>query len=840
MKNGHWCGWRAMALVGALAVFAGGPWAFAQVSSEDLGEVPATASPAPTTASPVDAGLTVEDPEQVKPVYGDTFEVHMQDLDIRRALQLLSSQGGRNIVATKGVNGNVSMDLYDVTFAEAVEALVTSSNLVKEEQGNFIYVYTPQEYQQMKQAKLELDVKHFRLDWVTARDIRDLLAPALSADGTMTTTPQAATGIGPSETDAGGMSYATQDILVVRDYPENIERIDKLIKDIDVKPRQVLIEATILRATLTENNALGVDFNTVAGIDFEGLGASSAGLTNLNTGTVDAADLTHENATFRTDFAAAVGSGGMTIGFVANETAFFIRALEGVTDVAVLANPKLLVVNKQRGQVMIGNRDGYITTTFTETTATQSVQFLETGTRLIVRPFIGRDDYVRLEVHPEDSSGSVEQVGTSALPRETTTEVTSNVLVKDGHTIVIGGLFRERTQNDRNQVPIIGNIPYLGAAFRSTSDNTVREEVIILITPRIVKQEADEAVSAQLKDDIERFRVGMRNGLQWYGRSRLAQSFLRSAKEALRSENRTQAEWCVDLALSLNPRFDEAIRLKERLTEQAYWSSHCRVSQAKYIIERMMMNELGLPAEMVIPAGQEGKPLDVEKLPVKVREAMNLRPSPQAKLPEAPGVIRLSDLERTPAQPAPQTVEPVVSEPEASDRPAEPTSPDAAVIVPTLAPTDQPSAGPAPAIVESTYPDSPVQPSETDQFVTDPSALAETLDREAQFEAQATRPGTDGEGSALWRNFTELIWTAAEQAAKEAPASETVAQEEPLEVGPIVPAPPAVTAEEEPEQLTPLWLEDDGWQSGQVDTPPVWTGEGEGEAAHADPPDPQQ
>jgi hypothetical protein len=250
------------------------------------------------------------------------------------------------------------------------------------------------------------------------------------------------------------------------------------------------------------------------------------------------------------------------------------------------------------------------------------------------------------------------------------------------------------------------------------------------------------------------------------------------------------------------------------------------------------MNELGLPAETVIPAGQEGKPLDVEKLPVKVREAMNLQPSPQAKLPEAPGVIRLSDLERTPAQPAPRTVQPVVNEPEpATD--TEPTTPSAAVIVPTLAPADQPSAGPAPAIVESAYPDSPAQPNEADEFVTDPAALAEALDK-AQPEAQATPPGADPEGSALWKNFTELIWTAAEQAAKEAPAPQTVAQEEPLEVGPIVPAPPAVTTEDEPEQLTPLWLEGDGWQSGQVDAPPVWTGEGEGEAAHADPPTSQQ
>ena len=85
-----------------------------------------------------------------------------------------------------------------------------------------------------------------------------------------------------------------------------------------------------------------------------------------------------------------------------------------------------------------------------QTTSTQTVQFLDTGTKLIFRPFIGDDGYVRLEVHPEDSSGAV----TNGLPDSTSTEVTSNIMVKDGRTVVIGGLFREQTTADRGQVPV--------------------------------------------------------------------------------------------------------------------------------------------------------------------------------------------------------------------------------------------------------------------------------------------------------------------------------------------------------------------------------------------------
>src|SRR5205823_5851041 len=123
---------------------------------------------------------------------------------------------------------------------------------------------------------------------------------------------------------------------------------------------------------------------------------------------------------------------------------------------------------------------GYLTSTTSATTTTQTVEFLQTGTRLIFRPFIGDDGYIRMEIHPEDSSGSLNAAG---IPQEQTTEVTSNVMVKDGHTIVIGGLFRDASSTTRGQVPGLGSIPVLGALFRDQKDSTTREEVIILLTP---------------------------------------------------------------------------------------------------------------------------------------------------------------------------------------------------------------------------------------------------------------------------------------------------------------------------------------------------------------------
>lgn len=615
-----WQGTRTLVMALVVLALAGMP-AGAQTTQ------PVTEPPArEEAAKPVGVGdLNVR---ETRPGIFD--EIHYRNADIRGVLQLLSSQGRRNIVASKEVTGTFTADLYDVTFKEALEAILNASGYVYVEKGNFIYVYTPQQLEEIKKAQRKMTVRTYRLAYITAADAKTLIAPALSGEGSTSVTPASAVGISPSSTETGGNNYATDDVLVVRDYEDNVARVTEIITKVDVKPQQVLIEATILRATLTEKNALGVDFNCLAGIDFQAMGASTSGLQSLTTGVISGADLNRRAATFRTDFNTAIPAGGMTIGFLSNEVAFFIRALETVTDVTVMANPKLLVINKQRGEVMVGDRDGYLTTTVTETTATQTVEFLETGTRLLVRPFIGRNGYVRLEIHPEDSSGSVVQVGLHVLPSETTTEVTSNVLVRDGHTIVIGGLFRERTQDGRGQVPLVGNIPYLGTLFRNTVDDTKREEVIILITPRIIKQESDEAVSEQIKQDVERFRIGQRKGLRWWGRGRLAQSCMRSSKRSLTEGNYDSALWKVDMALSLQPRMEEAIRLKERLTKKAFWSDESQYSVAKTIIERMIMQDLGKPVERIV---SPDRPRDSEKIEPEVREVFGIKDRPEDPLP---------------------------------------------------------------------------------------------------------------------------------------------------------------------------------------------------------------
>lgn len=586
-----------------LAQSAEGPPAEASAVSAEVVSKPSTPKAAVKKTAVVKMGQA-----------GIIAELHIHDTDIRRALEMLNAQARKNIITTKDVTGKVTADLYRVTFREAIDAILRANNFVYTEKGNFIYVMTAEQAEKMAKAQRKTVVRMFRLSYIPAADAKALVADLLSSSGSIQTTQASKIDIKTDNTSTGSGDYAFADMLVIKDYEENVRRIAKVISEVDVRPQQVLIEATILKASLGEENSLGIDFSVLDGIDLSAL--SKAG-----------------SMTISNDFSSAVdagGTGGLTVNLLLNKLSFFIRALETITDVTVMANPKLLVVNKQRGEVLVGNSDGYVTTTTVDGVATQTVEFLDTGTRLIVRPFIGRDNYVRLEIHPEDSSGTIELQGTNSVPHKQTTEITSNVLVRDGHTIVIGGLFRESADVSRSQVPAVGNIPYLGAVFRSTSDTVGREEVIILITPRIINHDVDEAISEQLKDQVERFCIGQRKGLRWWGRNRIAQSHMRFARRALAKGKRGWAMWNIDAALSMLPRMEEAIRLKEQLTGRAYWADEAQVSTAKYIIQQMIMNELGKPLTPVI---YPKKPRDGKDLDEDVKQKMGISGLIEAPLP---------------------------------------------------------------------------------------------------------------------------------------------------------------------------------------------------------------
>ena len=259
---------------------------------------------------------------------------------------------------------------------------------------------------------------------------------------------------------------------------------------------------------------------------------------------------------------ASVGGSGLRLGITSGDVAAFITALETITDTTVLANPKILAVNKQLGQVYIGQKIGYTSsTTQTQTSTTQQVEFLDTGTKLSFRPYIGDDGYIRMDIHPKDSSGTLK---TNEIPDEFSTELATNIMVRDGETVVIGGLFRDVVVTSRSQIPLLGDLPLVGAVFRGTTDTVTRQEVIVLLTPHII-DDPNETDGTAREDDVQRKRFGAEDELQKIDRGKLAEVHYAKALREYDAGQTEEALKEVKSALRLRPSYLEAIRLKERI-----------------------------------------------------------------------------------------------------------------------------------------------------------------------------------------------------------------------------------------------------------------------------------
>jgi type IV pilus assembly protein PilQ len=517
-----------------------------------------------------------------------TVEIHVNDANLVEVLRMLSLQTQKNILPSKEVRGTVTANLYDVTVREALDAILHANGYAYREKGSFIYVYTTKELDDIEKAELRMQTRVFRLNYTPAVNAQTMIKPVLSSLGTAAMTTPALSGLETGATNIGGNDHATEDMLVVTDYPENLDRVASLLAEIDRRPQQILLEATILRATLNDDNALGVDFNVLSGVDLSTVTSNNGQFTGAGTASPLSPSDTVSSVGTGNAFGGSI-NGGLKVGVVSQNVSVFVSALEQLTDTTVLANPKVLALNKQKGEIFVGNEDGYYTTVTTETTTTQTVESLKTGTRLIFRPYISGDGYIRMEVHPEDSAGEVKANG---LPSKSTTEVTSNVMVKDGHTILIGGLFRESSSSARSQIPFLGSIPIAGQLFRSQRDRTVREEVIVMLTPHIVK---DDSAFSELSEEAmkmgEQLRVGIRKGMMPWGRERMADTYYEWAQKEMRkpNPNRRTAKWHLDAATNLNPKFVEAIEMKQQIT--GYEVTTADSSAIRTFVRRMMLED---------------------------------------------------------------------------------------------------------------------------------------------------------------------------------------------------------------------------------------------------------
>ena len=497
-----------------------------------------------------------------------TVDLVVNETEVTQVLEMLAIQGRRNIIASNSVSGVVSANLYDVTFNEALESILRVNGFAYVEEGNFVYVYTNDELETIEKARLKTQSRIYELQYLSAVDADEFVKPLLSADGKAAFRGTVEAGYQPSMDDGGGDSYAWSSKLVINDYPDNLEAIGILLKDLDTAPMQVVVEATVVQTKVDEDNEFGLDFTALSNINIGSIvGGPLAAANNLISGKFGATNATAvTSGVGQTD---VTFSGGLKVGVIKDHVGAFLRVLDQVVDTTVLARPRVTCLNRQRAEVLIGTRVGYLSTKQTETSTTQSVQFLDTGIQLVFRPFISPDGMIRLELRPSVSSHTLREDGGQTVPDEITQQLMTNVRCRDGETIILGGLFRESTVITRNQVPFLGDIPLIGGLFRGQDDQVEKEEIIFLLTPSIIP---DERLWESGKDSltiINSVRVGARSGLLPFSRDQITANYNRDALNAYRRGDLDRALYWTNLSLRTSKMQPEMLRLRENISDES-------------------------------------------------------------------------------------------------------------------------------------------------------------------------------------------------------------------------------------------------------------------------------
>jgi type IV pilus assembly protein PilQ len=320
-------------------------------------------------------------------------------------------------------------------------------------------------------------------------------------------------------------------------------------------------------------------------------------------------------------------TGGLKFGFLDSTLGAFLDALEQIGDTNVIANPRLMVLNKQRAEIQIGEKQGYISQTITETTSTQSVEFLDTGTQLRLRPFISSDGVIRMEVHPELSDGEVTVEQGVTLPNKRLTGVTTNIMVRDGCTVVIGGLIHEQLTNTTTQIPVLGNLPLVGFAFRQTTETTERQEVLVLITPRIVYEPGSFQEGQQGACEFLRRQSTYADKMSPFGKRSIARRYYRLAESAYAAGEMHKALRFAEMAVQFDPLSRAALELRSDIWLNKPYRPHPAVAEYN---DFLTDHRGGEPV---------GNPLEGETLPDwLLGELEGAAPPPMPLHPLDPGV----------------------------------------------------------------------------------------------------------------------------------------------------------------------------------------------------------
>ncbi|WP_404231745.1 type IV pilus secretin PilQ [Acinetobacter venetianus] len=441
---------------------------------------------------------------------GNKISLDFQDIEVRRVLQLLADFTGINMVAADTVQGNITLRLKDVPWDQALDIVLKTKNLDKRRNGNVIWIAPIPELikseedeakaiaQSIKLAPIQSE--YIKLSYAKAADILKLIEESRDGKGAVSNRTASSDSLAlESLLSPRGSAVADTrtNTLIVNDTAVNIDKIRKMIDLLDVSVKQVMIEARIVRASTDFTKEMGVKW-----------GILSQGITNNNDLLVGGSDTTLWNLrepkkddelggwkyeierpdNLNVDLG-AVTPGASRIAFGLISLSDFMLDLELSAVQAdgygeVISTPKVMTADKQAAKIESGTKIPYTSSSGGGANAVPKTEFIDATLSLDVTPSITPDGKVMMKLNiTKDAPSTPTPTGQLTISKNS---IDTNVLVDNGETVVLGGIFEQENISSQTKVPFLGDIPYIGRLFRRDLKTDNKRELLIFVTPRIV------------------------------------------------------------------------------------------------------------------------------------------------------------------------------------------------------------------------------------------------------------------------------------------------------------------------------------------------------------------
>ncbi|HEX2734627.1 MAG TPA: type IV pilus secretin PilQ [Polyangiaceae bacterium] len=425
---------------------------------------------------------------------GRRVDLDFKDADIHNVLRLLADTGRVNIVAADNVAGSVTIRMKNVPWDQALDVVLQAKSLGMDRRGNIIRVAPQADLEKEREMQIArrqqelqlapLETRLIPISYAQAAQIQARAHDLLSARGSIAVD-------------------ARTNVLIVRDVAGNLDQIEELTRSLDTQTPQVLIEARIVEATSRYLHSVGIQWGGDAsfsassgnptGLAFPSSVGLAGGATDANTPTAGLSPFQARvaNPNFAVNLPATVGQGsggalGLTLGSVDSNFNLALRlsAAEASGMLRILSSPRVLTLDNTEARISQGTL-----IPFSQVSA-QGVQttFQEAKLQLLVQPHVTADGSVSMHVKINRDEPDFNQTSPRGDPTILKREAETELLVMDGHTAVIGGIFTRNTGRNVDQVPFFGDIPLLGLLFQKRTASDTRGELVIFLTPRIVNR----------------------------------------------------------------------------------------------------------------------------------------------------------------------------------------------------------------------------------------------------------------------------------------------------------------------------------------------------------------